>query len=161
MRFLTCLLLLGAISFPVLSQKALAGEYEEVRQYDPQRNAEADVQAAIAEARRSNRHLLVEVGGQWCIWCHILDKFFTDHPDLTALRKKNFVMVKVNFSPERENKKLLSQYPKIPGYPHLFVLDQNGKLLHSQDTGQLEEGKSYNLGKLSAFLEKWAPTKRP
>ena len=47
--------------------------------------------------------------------------------------------MKVNFSPENENKELLSKYPQIPGYPHIFVLDSGGNLLHSQFTGDLEE----------------------
>jgi hypothetical protein len=42
-------------------------------------------------------------------------------------------------------------------YPHLFVLDQDGMLLHSQDTSVLEEGPSYNLDKMTGFLKKWAP----
>jgi hypothetical protein len=42
------------------------------------------------------------------------------------------------------------------GYPYFFVLDKNGKLLQGERTGLLEEGSSYNMDKLSAFLTKWA-----
>lgn len=35
--------------------------------------------------------------------------------------------------------------------------DADGKLLHSQDTGVLESGKSYDLKKLMSFLKRWAP----
>ena len=52
---------------------------------------------------------------------------------------------------------MLSKFPKIKGYPHLFVLDKDGKLLHSQDTVLLEDGKSsYVLEKFKEFLLKWA-----
>ena len=47
--------------------------------------------------------------------------------------------------------------PVIKGYPHLFVLDENGKLLRSQDTSVLEQGSSYDLDKMFEFLKKWAP----
>ena len=133
--------------------------YVPVAEYDPARNAAADVQQAIAEAKRTNRNVLVEVGGEWCSWCHIMDKYFETHRDLLNLRGTNYVMVKVNFSPENKNEELLSQYPKIPGYPHLFVLDAQGKLLHSQSTGELEAGKSYDKKKFTGFLEKWGPAK--
>jgi hypothetical protein len=73
------------------------------------------------------------------------------------LRDKNFIMVKVNYSEENKNEPLLSRYPQINGYPHLFVLERDGKFLHSQDTGQLEEGKGYNLAKFMAFLKEWSP----
>jgi hypothetical protein len=64
--------------------------------------------------------------------------------------------VKVNFSEENKNEKVLSRYPKIEGYPHIFVLEKNGKLLHSQDTGLLESGDHHDHDKVLAFLKKWA-----
>jgi hypothetical protein len=70
------------------------------------------------------------------------------------------VTVKINFSQENLNEALLSKYPKISGYPHLLVLDSSGKLLKSQETSSLEEGKSYNLGRFTDFLNKWAPSKK-
>lgn len=133
------------------------GKYIPVHKYDPARNAEQDINAALREASRTGKHVLLEVGGEWCIWCHILDAFFEKNPALLALREKNFIMLKVNFSEENQNEQVLSRYPAITGYPHIFVLDAKGKLLRSQDTGQLEEGKSYNLARFTAFLKEWAP----
>jgi hypothetical protein len=69
-------------------------------------------------------------------------------------------MVKINFSDENKNEPLLSRYPPVAGYPHIFVLDKDGKFLHSQDTGKLEEGKSYNLDKFMAFLKEWVVPER-
>jgi thioredoxin-related protein len=132
-------------------------KYVPVTTYDPKRNAETDIKDAVVEARRTGKRVLVDVGGEWCIWCHILDKFFDQNPKLLEYREQNFVMVKINYSPENKNEKVLSRYPKIPGFPHLFILDTKGKLLHSQDTSELEEGRSYNLDKFSAFLRRWAP----
>ena len=45
-------------------------------------------------------------------------------------------------------------------YPHLFVLDEAGKLLHSQDTALLEAGKSYDLAKFTRFLKDWSPPRK-
>jgi len=134
-------------------------QYIPVTKYDPKRNAADDIQVAIKEALRTHRRILLEVGGEWCSWCHTLDRFFEAHPDLLLLRDKKFVTVKINFSEENENKELLAHYGTIPGYPHLFVLDSDGKLLHSQDTSPLENGKSYDLERLTAFLYTWAPSR--
>ncbi|MBV9957416.1 MAG: thioredoxin family protein [Acidobacteria bacterium] len=147
---------LAATADARMEKGAAEGKYVPVLVYDPARNASQDVKEAIAEAQRTNRRVLVEVGGEWCPWCHHMDDFFTAHPEMTALRDKNFVMVKVNYSDENKNEEILSQYPKVAGYPHIFVLDPSGTLLHSQDTGQLEEGKGYNLDKFKAFLTDWA-----
>jgi len=148
-----------ANSWFLTSGSTVAGQsksYVPVTKYDPKRIAADDIQAAIKEAQRTHRRVLLEVGGEWCSWCHTLDRFFEAHPDLLLLRDKKFVTVKINFSEENENKEVIAHYGMIPGYPHLFVLESDGKLLHSQDTSPLENGKSYDLQRLTAFLNKWA-----
>lgn len=142
----------GHVSVPV---------YEPVLQYDPHRDAEKDIEMAIAEARRSGRRVLLEVGGEWCIWCHRLDDFLKRNKKLDALLKSNFVIVKVNYSPQNKNEAVLSRYPEVAGYPHFFVLDREGKLLHSQDTARLEKGKSYHAKRFKAFLVRWGPNSHP
>lgn len=132
-------------------------KYVPVTQYDPKRNADQDIQDAIAEAKRTNRRILLEVGGEWCSWCHRLDEFFAAHPALIELRDKNYVTVKINFSEANPNKEVLSRYDPIPAYPHIFVLDSDGKLVRSQDTAVFEEGKSYVAERLNVFLTYWAP----
>lgn len=145
-----------------LSQTAAAqSPYTPVSKYDPKRDAARDIDDAVAEAKRTNRRILLVVGGEWCSWCHTLDNYFTAHPELKALRNKNFVTVKINFSDENENDKVLSRYPPSEGYPHIFVLDSDGKFLHSQGTAVLESGKSYDLEKMNTFLTQWAPPVKP
>jgi thioredoxin-related protein len=137
-----------------------AEKYVPVHAYDPARNADQDIKDAVAEAGRTGKRVLLEVGGEWCIWCHHMDEFFEKHTELLALREKNFIMVKINYSDENKNEQVLSRYPPVKGYPHIFVLERDGKLLQSQDTGKLEEGKSYNLDKFTAFLKEWSPPGR-
>lgn len=131
--------------------------YVAVTEFDPARDADDDVQRALVEAKRTGRNVLLDVGGKWCIWCRFMDEFFEANPAILKLREDTYVTVKVNFSPENKNEELLSRYPKIPGYPHLFVLDAQGQLLHSQSTEELEAGKSYDLKRFTTFLKKWSP----
>jgi thiol:disulfide interchange protein len=133
------------------------GDPGEVNVYDSERDAVADIQQALSVARRDGRRVVLEVGGAWCIWCKTLDRYFADNLDLLALRKSNYVMVKVNFSKENENAAALKRYPKPSVYPHLYVLDQQGKLVASQDTVELEEGRSYHHGRMRNFLTRNAP----
>jgi thioredoxin-related protein len=123
--------------------------------FDPSRDADKDIRDAIVQAAGTGRRILLDVGGEWCIWCKRLDAFFASHPGASDLLHEGFVVVKVNYSKENKNEKVLSRYPKIPGFPHLFILDANGKLLHSQDTGLLEEGKGYSEAKILTFLGQW------
>jgi thiol:disulfide interchange protein len=133
-------------------------DFVPVTKFDPTRDAATDIKLAVNEAARTGKRVLMDVGGEWCIWCHRMDDFFTANPGLLKLRDANFVMVKVNFSDENKNEALLASYGTVAGYPHLFVLDSEGAVLHSQDTGLLEDGqKSYTLSKVEAFLKAWAP----
>lgn len=129
--------------------------------FDPRRDAEKDLQEAIVRARHDRKMILLDVGGEWCIWCHRLDSVFTMNPDLAEYLRRHYVVVKINVSKENRNTEFLAKYPNIEGYPHIFVLDENGELLCSQDTGEFEypEGyprKGHDKQKIFIFLKRWA-----
>jgi len=127
--------------------------------FDPTRDPQSDLKKAIETAGSSSKHIILDVGGEWCSWCVFMDKFFYQNAALTKLRDDNYIWVKINYSEENENKEFFAAYPEIVGFPHLFVLDASGKLLRSQDTSALEARKSYDLAKFTAFLKAWLPTK--
>lgn len=125
--------------------------------FDPKRDPKADLADAVAAASKSGKRIILDVGGEWCSWCIHMDKFIAAHEALNKLRDDNFVWLKVNYSEENENRPFLSAYPEPLGFPHLYVLDGGGKLLHSEDTSLLEAGETYNLAKFTNFLKKWSP----
>jgi thiol:disulfide interchange protein len=120
--------------------------------YDPGRDPAKDLEKAKAAATQQHKRILIEVGGNWCIWCKMLDKFFAEQPDIRQLRDSNFVLMKVNMGPLNENVAFLNQYPKITGYPYLFVLDSDGKLIVAKDTEALEQGSGYSAKNFTDFL---------
>ena len=124
--------------------------------FDPARDPAADVAHAVALASSQHKRVLVDVGGEWCSWCHIMDRFFAANADLKALRDERFVWLKVNYSKQNENEALLSRWPKVAGYPHLFVLDTDGRVLQSQDTSVLEAGNTYDVAAFRKFLTVWS-----
>ena len=158
MKILLTLIMLAAVVFasPVLAQERDSSQHATAAKFDPSRDPQKDVDSAVVEATRSGKRILLDVGGEWCKWCHYLDRFFEENKDVVDFMHEKFVVVKVNFSKENENVKFLSQYPKVKGYPHLFVLDKNGTFLHSQDTGDLEKGQGHDHDKVLTFLKKWA-----
>lgn len=127
--------------------------------FDPGRDPSKDLEVAIEIARKSGKNILMDVGGAWCSWCGIMEKWLKDNPDVNTYLQDNFVLLKVNFSEENRNEKFLSRFPERPGHPHFYVFSSDGRLLLSQETEHLEKGKSYNKKKFMGFLEKWAPQK--
>ncbi len=160
MRIIPLLILLATLTFyPTLfsqERDSSQTQIDSVQKFDPSRDPAKDVAAAIKDAQRTRRRILLDVGGEWCKWCHYLDRFFEQNKDVSDFLDEKFIVVKINFSKENENTDFLSQYPKIPGYPHFFVLDSDGKFLHSQGTGELEAGQGHDHDKVFAFLKKWA-----
>jgi len=127
--------------------------------FDPTRDPNADLKDAIASAAASHKRIILDIGGEWCVWCRLMDRYLYENKPLGKIMDDNFIWVKINVSLENENRAFLAEYPEISGYPHLFVLDETGKLLVSQDTSEFESGESYSLKKFTAFLNKWAAAK--
>lgn len=126
-----------------------------VAEYDPVRDPAADLTNAVVEAQQSSRRILLDVGGEWCGWCLILDEFVTQNSEINQALRQNFVIVKVNYSQDNFNDAFLQQFPTAAGYPHFYILESDGTFLHSQNTAELEEGQSYNPAVFMAFIEKW------
>jgi thioredoxin-related protein len=129
--------------------------------FDVARSPKDDLQSAVLKAQKENKRIILDVGGEWCSWCIHMDRFIGTNPELKKLKEDNYIWVKVNFSEENENKEFLAAYPEAKGYPQLYVLEKDGTLLKSQDTSELEDGKTYNLKKFTEFLQKWSPVKLP
>lgn len=128
--------------------------------FNPAADPFADLKTAVVEAKKEDKNILLDVGGEWCIWCHRLDAFTANDKEIKSFLEDNFVEVKINYSEENKNEKFLLQYPKVSGYPHIFILDNTGKLIVSKNTGELEDGKSYSAKKIMEFLKTYAPEKK-
>ena len=157
MRTVLCAMLaLASLSFTANALAQAAPPAVERKKFDPTRDAEKDIADAIKLATKQNRRIILDVGGEWCGWCKKLDEFFLTNQEAAKILREKYIVVKVNWSQENKNEKALSKYPKVEAFPHLFVLDKKGKLLHSQDTGLLETGDHHDADKVLPFLKKWA-----
>lgn len=126
--------------------------------YNPNENATAELAKAVAKAKASKKHVLVQIGGNWCIWCARFHEFIKD-PQIDSMLQANYVPYYLNYSKENRNPALLAKldYPQRFGFPVFIILDGNGRRIHTQDSGLLEEAKSYDKKKVMTFLENWAP----
>ncbi|MEK6650706.1 MAG: thioredoxin family protein [Bacteroidota bacterium] len=146
--------LLLVLVAPAQDKAPATAEFYDIK-YDAAANPFRQLDAAKEEAAKSGKRILLDIGGEWCIWCHRMDDLFRANKDLSELLTKNYVIAKINVSMENKNEIFMAQFPKVAGYPHLYVLEADGKLVHSQDTGQLEEGKDHSKEKVTEFLKKW------
>lgn len=154
LRALLAIVALFALA-PASAQTSPLGALYVNQGYNPQANPYRDLDRAIARATAENKRILIVVGGDWCVWCDILDLFLTRHADVRAAYEGSFVMLKVNWSRENENVAFLSGFPESPGYPDFFILESNGSYLAQQDTSALESGRDYDRARMLAFARRW------
>jgi thioredoxin-related protein len=128
-------------------------EYSRV--YDPARDPFADGKEALRNAKQSNRRVLIEAGGDWCSYCRILDHFIENNPAVSKALHNNFVVLKINISDENGNEEFLSGLPETTGYPHIFIAENDGRILFSRDTAQFFVNGQYSQSHFLGFLNEW------
>ena len=128
--------------------------------YDANANAEKDIENLIAKAKKENKNIILQAGGNWCIWCLRFNQYVQTTPELKTIVDKNYLYYHLNYSPENKNEKVFAKYGNPGakyGYPVFIVLDKNGKQIHTQDSAVLEEGKGYGFEKVKTFFNEWKP----
>ena len=125
--------------------------------YNPSADAMADIKSAIALAKETDKHVFVKVGGNWCGWCKMYAKFTGADKDIMRVMEDEYVFVLVNWSTENKNPDAMSYLgnPERFGFPVFVIIDGDGKVLHTQDSALLEEGKGYNKKHIMRFLTVW------
>jgi thioredoxin-related protein len=130
---------------------------ETIKLYNPDDDAAAVLSEAIMTAIKEQKHILVQIGGNWCPWCIKLHKFIGAHAELDSIISADYITLKINYSKENKNLDVMKafSYPQRFGFPVLVVLNENGTPLHIQDTGFLEKDESYDPKKVKTFLLTW------
>jgi thiol:disulfide interchange protein len=142
-------------SSQLLSAQALGRKHI----YSETANPAADVTAALAKAKAQHKRVLIDVGGDWCGDCQVIDIYFHQQPN-EALLEHNFVVVHIYTDSDLGvNKAIAAKYgiPIGKGVPALSVLDANGKIIHSQQTGEFNDMRHMDSPSVTEFLSRWRP----
>ena len=91
--------------------------------------------AGVAEAKKANKKILIDVYTDWCKWCKKLDAEVYTDPKVVEYMNKNFIPIKMNGeSKDKVNYKgksmmegELSQGFGVTGFPTIFFLDPNSE----------------------------------
>ena len=114
---------------------------------------------AMEKAKTEGKHVFLQIGGNWCVWCLRFNKLVTENQDLVTILKQNYITLYVNYSKENKNEELLAGlgYPQRFGFPVFVVLDANGNRIHTQSSAYLEDGQGHSAKLVSEFLQSWTP----
>ena len=128
--------------------------------YPDPAQAKADLAAALKTAAQTHKRILLDFGGDWCGDCKVLDIYFHDAANRPIL-ESNFVLVRVNIGHKDMNLDLATRYqiPVDKGVPALAVLDEHGKLLHSQKDREFISMRKMQSSSVTTFLLQWKPVR--
>ncbi len=138
----------------------LYSQNQEINIYNPDANSREDIAKAIQQAKAENKHVLLQIGGNWCPWCVKLHSLEASDPEIDSLMNADYIRVMVNIPREKDkrNYNLLAELdnPQRFGFPVLVVLDREGKRIHTQDSWYLEQDKDYDRAKVEQFFRMWS-----
>lgn len=135
--------------------------------YDDAADPVVQIDEAVAKAKAEGKFVIAQVGGNWCPWCLRFADYMEKDEEIKSVVDENFVYVHINVrrrNPETgKNETCTAAMAKLGnpmrfGYPVMVVLDGNGKIVHTQDSGYLESGESYDKDKVLRFFNNWKPS---
>lgn len=151
----------------VLFSQAVCAQTKLKKVYDSKINPLEQIDNAVVKAKSEGKFVICQVGGNWCPWCLKFADFISNDTTISNVIAANFEYIHVNYSPRKsqgaekleQGKALMKRLNNAGrfGFPVLVVLDGEGKVIHIQDSGLLEEGESYNQKKVLDFFKGWTP----
>ena len=154
--------MLAVVSLGLTAHAQTEGETAPKKVYDESINPLEQIDQALVQARAEGKFVICQVGGNWCPWCLRFAEFITTDSAINAVIEQNFVYIHVNYHPRKAGEvgqalmKRLNNAGRF-GFPVLVVLDEQGNVIHIQDSALLEEGKGYNQEKVLRFFQNWTP----
>ena len=135
--------------------------------YNEDVNPLEQIDQALVKARSEGKLVICQVGGNWCPWCLRFADFITNDTTISKVIDENFEYIHVNYNPRKSGSEVQQQQAAALmerlnncgrfGFPVFVVLDEDGKVIHIQDSSFLEEGKGYHQEKVLRFFKNWTP----
>lgn len=135
--------------------------------YNEDINPMEQIDEAVTKAKSEGKFVVCQVGGNWCPWCLRFADFITNDSTISHVIDESFVYLHVNYNPRKSEGGAKAQQAAALmtrlnhcgrfGFPVFVVLDEQGKVLHIQDSSFLEEGQGYNQKKVLRFFRNWTP----
>lgn len=136
--------------------------------YNEDLNPLEQIDQAVAKAKSEGKYVVCQVGGNWCPWCLKFADFITRDTTISKVIADNFEYIHVNYNPRKsqgaekieQGKALMLRLNNAGrfGFPVFVVLDEEGRVLHIQDSSFLEEGEGYHQKKVLRFFKNWTPS---
>ncbi|MEP1551772.1 MAG: thioredoxin family protein [Paraglaciecola sp.] len=124
--------------------------------FDSTINFEDTLNKAFKDATEQNKKVIVEYGGDWCIWSERMYSVL-EKKKFKSFISDNFIFVRCYIGREWEN--TFPTHIEIPDFdsvPFFSLLSSDGEFLSHQNTEPFEILWFYNKRKLFDLFKEWS-----
>lgn len=124
--------------------------------YDPKRDAQADITAALAASEADKHPVLLDFGADWCPDCVVLGQTFRS--DTVRPIVGGFHVVSIDVGKFDRHLALASKYHlnlRTSGIPGLVVLSGTGTVKTTTNDGSFSNARTMTAEQVAAFLKRW------
>ncbi|MEJ0027253.1 MAG: thioredoxin family protein [Rhizomicrobium sp.] len=126
--------------------------------YDETANADADVAAAFARARKSGKHVFIDLGGNWCGDCVVLANIM-QLPEVKPFIAAHYEVVSVDVGRMTRNLQIPARFgvDLKGGVPTVLIVTPDGKtLVDAGHIAALEDARHMTPQGIADWLAQWA-----
>lgn len=124
--------------------------------YNPKRDPNADITAALAESKADGHPVLLDFGANWCPDCVVLQRLFRSDSVRPVIG--GFHVVAVDVGKFDRHLGVVRRYHlnlQTSGIPALVVLSDKGKVRTATNDGSFSNARTMKAAQVAAFLKRW------
>lgn len=126
--------------------------------YDEKTDADRQVAAARAQAKKEGKTLLIDLGGNWCGDCRVLAGVMA-LPEIRTFVRRHYVVVTVDVGRFDKNDQIAAHYgikDRLKGVPALLIVNpKTDRLLNDGHFFALADARHMTPQALADWLAQW------
>ncbi len=126
--------------------------------YNEKANADTDVEAAFARAKKSGKRVLIDLGGNWCGDCIVLANFM-QLPEMKPFLAAHFEIVAVDVGRFDKNLQVPARFgltKRLDGVPTVIIAEPDGHIVNAGNTFALADARHMTPQAIADWLAQWA-----
>lgn len=125
--------------------------------YNEKANADAQVDAAIARAKKTGKRVMIDLGGNWCADCRIMAGLM-ELPEMERFLSAHYEIVSVDVGRFNRNLQIPARYgitQRLEGVPAFLVVTTDGKLVNAGRVSAIQDARHMTPQALADWLAQW------